>query len=165
MKVKVSSVSFSLLSPRNELMIRKLGPWTIWALALFLAQASATQHEDSLFYALTKRDAVTDLVMKASGPDFLLCWPRIQNVGEKGPVYLIFCQPSGQAAWSYLGYEDIDTCFVHYGATLFYREIAYEVHAYFGSLRALPGFPRDPQDPRLPAEAIRRFWEPSFFDP
>ena len=131
--------------------------WIVWPLVLFSVQARATESDNSIF-ELTKHDIVLELTVTASGPDFLVGWRPIEKPREKSFVYLVFSQKSNQHKWSYLGYSDFDTCFVHYGATLFYPEITYEVHVYYGSLRALPGFPRDPQDPRFPGEAFYDFW-------
>jgi len=121
------------------------------------------QPGDSL-YRHTKAEAVPNLATIESGPDFRLCWHPFRGPEAKQPAYLIFIRTNEQSDWAYFHYV-WDTCFVHYGAALFYPEIAYEVHAYYGSVRALPGYPRDPQDPRLPGEAIRDSWEPPFFDP
>lgn len=137
--------------------MKKSIPWIVWLFVLFFIQAQATESDRATF-ELTKHGIVPDLVVKTSGPDFLLCWHPIVEPCEKSLVYLVFSQKPNQSEWSYLGYSDIDTCFVHYGATIFYPEITYEVHAYDGSLRALPGFPRDPQDPRFPGEAIYDSW-------
>ncbi len=92
-----------------------------------------------------------------SGPDFRLCWQPTEDSREAQPVYLVFLRRSEDSAWSYFDYTD-DTCFVHYGAALFYPDIVYDVHAYFGSVRKLPGYPRDPQEPRMPGDAFRSFW-------
>ncbi|MBM3324850.1 MAG: hypothetical protein FJY66_04200, partial [Calditrichaeota bacterium] len=109
---------------------------------------------DSLF-AQTSGSVSADLMVRESGPDFQLCWLPSVATG-KPPVYLVFLRPPGESSWFYFDYTE-NTCFVHYGASLFYPGMNYEVHAYFGSVRDLPGYPRDPQDPRLPGEAIRSF--------
>jgi hypothetical protein len=125
-----------------------------------VAQAGPGERNDTLFMQ-TRANVVAKLMVTESGPDFRLCWAPIQASGAPS-VYLIFLRPKGEPSWLYFDYSD-DTCFVHYGASLFYPEMSYEVHAYFGSLRKLPGYPRNPQDPRLPGDAIRSFWEPSDF--
>jgi len=121
------------------------------------------QSGDSLYWH-TKAETLSGLAASESGPDYRLCWHPLRGQKAKQFAYLIFIRPDGQSDWAYFHYVR-DTCFVHYGAALFYPEIAYEVHAYYGSVRVLPGYPRDPQDPRLPGEAIRSSWEPPFFDP
>jgi hypothetical protein len=149
----------------NHMMIMKeLAPCLACMLVLAIAQPGNSQAVYSLFEA-TKSAVPLDLVVRASGPDYLICWNPVAKTGDKSLVYLVFSRPHGKPSWSYLGYADIDTCFVHYGASLFYPEIDYEVHTYSGSLRKLPYFPRDPQDPRFPGEAIRSFWESPFSNP
>jgi hypothetical protein len=127
-----------------------------------VAQASPGIGNDSLFKQ-TRANVIANLAVTESGPDFHLCWSPIQACAEPS-AYLIFLQRKGEPSWSYFDHAE-DTCFVHYGAALFYPGMNYEVHAYFGSLRRLPGYPRDPQDPRPPGDAIRSFWEPSILDP
>ncbi len=118
------------------------------------------QPDDSLYWQ-TKAETVSGLAAVESGPDFGLCWHSVEKPQMRKPAYLVFARRNEQSNWAYF-HCVWDTCFVHYGAALFYPEIAYEVHAYYGSVRTLPGYPRDPQDPRLPGEAIRDFWEPPF---
>jgi hypothetical protein len=148
----------------GTMMMKTLAPCLACMLVLAVAQPGGTQTVYSLFEA-TKPAIPLDLAVRASGPDYLICWNPVAKTSDKPFVYLVFSRPHGKPAWSYLGYADIDTCFVHYGASLFYPEIDYEVHTYSGSLRKLPYFPRDPQDPRFPGEAIRSLWESPFSNP
>ena len=144
-------------------VLKKLAPLVALVLMLALAQLGAGQ--SGALYESTKPDVVRDVTVRTSGPDFLLCWNLIEKIGDTPFVYLVFCRAHEKPAWSYLGYADVETCFVHYGASLFYPEVGYEVHTYSGSLRKLPDFPRDPQDPRFPGEAIRSYWESPFSNP
>lgn len=132
--------------------------FVVFVAALFGACSVEATQPGNLLYLQTKPDTAIDLLKLKSGSDFRVCWEPIETVQQTCPVYLVFFWTSGHSAWSYLGYEDCDTCLVHYGAALFYDDIVYEVHPYFGSLRALPEFPRDPQDPRFPGEAFQDFW-------
>jgi hypothetical protein len=136
--------------------MRRFAAILLWAVIPILAQASPGERNDTLF-AQTSPSIVSELRVAESGPDFQLCWAPFQT-SEKPPVYLIFLRLKADSSWSYF-YFARDTCFVHYGAALFYPDINYEVHAYFGSVRRLPNYPRNPQEPRLPGDAIRSFWE------
>ena len=112
---------------------------------------------NSSLHSQTKEYSARGIMKFDSGPDFRLCWQPMEASQEVRFVYLIFLRRSEDSAWSYFDYTD-DTCFVHYGAALFYPDIVYDVHAYFGSVRKLPGYPLDPQEPRMPGDAFRSFW-------
>ncbi|MFH1009939.1 MAG: hypothetical protein V1784_01730 [bacterium] len=136
-------------------------PVVLLILMPIVTQASPGERNDSLFLQ-TSASVLANLAVTESGPDFHLCWSP-NAVSGLPSAYLVFLRSKGESAWFYFDHTD-DTCFVHYGAALFYPGMNYEVHAYFGSVRVLLGYPRDTQDPRLPGEAIRSFWEPSLFD-
>jgi hypothetical protein len=137
-------------------------PGILFLLFIASAQMVSAQAGDSL-YLQTKTESVVDLVTRECGPDFCLYWNPPHEPAMKKSAYLVFVRRNPQTGWQYFLYVH-DTCFVHYGAALFYPEITYEIHGYYGSLRTLPGYPRNPQDPRVPGEAIRSFWESPFFN-
>ncbi|MBU1706599.1 hypothetical protein KKB28_01635 [bacterium] len=113
--------------------------------------------ETQSLYQQTKEHRVDGLKKLDSGPDFRLCWQPMEASQKARPVYLIFMRRSEDMAWSYFDYTD-DTSFVDYGAALFFPDIMYDVHVYFGSVRKLPGYPFDPQERRMPGDAFRSVW-------
>ena len=123
---------------------------------IFSWQPGAAAETRSL-YLQTKEDGAHGIMKLDSGPDFRVCWQPIEASREARPVYLIFLRRNEGSAWSYFDYTE-DTCFVHYGAALFFPDISYEVHAYFGSVRKLPGYPFERQERRMPGDAFRSFW-------
>lgn len=130
---------------------------TLLLSSIFLSTQPCSAGETHSLYHQTKEDNARGLMKLDSGPDFRVCWQSMEALRETRPVYLVFLRRSEDSAWIYFDYTD-DTCFVHYGAALFYPDIAYDVHAYFGSVRKLPDYPRDPQEPRMPGDAFRSFW-------
>jgi hypothetical protein len=140
--------------------VRRAAAILLWVVVPMLAQAGPGEPNDTLF-AQTSPNVVSELRVWESGPDFELCWAPFQ-APKKPSAYLIFLRLKADSSWSYF-YFAYDTCFVHYGASLFYPDITYEVHAYFGSIRKLPNYPWNPQEPRLPGDAFRRYWRRSRF--
>ena len=130
---------------------------TLLLLSIFLFAQPCSAGETLSLYQQTKEYNARGLMKLDSGPDFRLCWESIEVLQEAQSVYLVFLRRSEDSVWSYFDYTD-DTCFVHYGAAIFSPDIVYDVHAYFGSVRKLPDYPRDPQEPRMPGDAFRSVW-------
>jgi hypothetical protein len=123
---------------------------------LLSATCCFSEEAHSLYYQ-TKDNCVDGLKKLDSGPDFRLCWQPIEAPQDARTIYLIFLRRTEDAAWSYFDYTD-DTCFVDYGAAIFFPNISYEVHGYFGSVRKLPYYPFDPQERRMPGDGFRSMW-------